>query len=136
MLLFANRATKTGDLPNLSFVKHKPEPLGTEFKNIVDGMTGAMLWLEIQEGKVQMPTKEHQRLGPTAACVVRGVQATKNLTRFPTVHELDEEFSKKLHFGDSWFGSVKACTAVAQVGHHACFIIKTGHSRSPKIWLE
>ena len=56
----------------------KPEPLGTEFKNIVDGVTGAMLWLEIQEGKVRMSVKEHQRLGSTAACVVRDVQATES----------------------------------------------------------
>ena len=95
-----------------------------------------MLWLEIQEGKARMSTKEHQRLGSTAACVVRGVQATEKLTRFPTVHDEGQEVSKRLYFGDSWFGSVKAVAAVAQAGHHACFIIKTGHSRSPKAWLE
>jgi len=48
-----------GNLPNLSYMKRKPEPLGAEFKIIVDGMTGAMLWLEIQEGKVRMSNKEH-----------------------------------------------------------------------------
>ena len=48
---FLIRTTKTGDLPNISYVLRKPEPLGTEFKNVVDGMTGNMLWLELQEGK-------------------------------------------------------------------------------------
>jgi len=103
---------------------------------MVDGMTGAMLWLEIQEGKFRMTTKEHQVLGSTAACVLRGVQATEKLTRFPTVHDEGEEVSQRLYYGDSWFGSVKAVAAVAQAGYYACFIIKTGHSRSPKAWLE
>ena len=83
-----------------------------------------------------MSTKEHQVLGSTAACVLRGVQATEKLTRFPTVHDEGEEVSQRLYYGDSWFGSVKAVAAVAQAGYYACFIIKTGHSRSPKAWLE
>ena len=29
----------------------KPEPLGFDFEDIVDGMTVLTLWLEIQEGK-------------------------------------------------------------------------------------
>ena len=52
------RTTATGGLPNISFIKRKPEPLGTEFKNIVDGLTVQILWLEIQEGKDRMKTKE------------------------------------------------------------------------------
>ena len=48
------RTTKTGGLPNLSFVMRQIEPLSSEFKDIVDGMTGIMPWLEIQEGKNRM----------------------------------------------------------------------------------
>ena len=55
--IISNRTTKTGTLPNLSFVKRKPEPLGTEFKNLVDGISGHMLWLELQEGKERMKNK-------------------------------------------------------------------------------
>ena len=57
MSSYMPRTTKTGTLPNLSYVARKPEPLGTEFKNIVDGVTGVLLWLEIQEGKQRMSTK-------------------------------------------------------------------------------
>ena len=39
----------TSTLPSISFVKHKPEPLDTEFRDLVDGISGQMLWLEIQE---------------------------------------------------------------------------------------
>ena len=45
------RTTKTGNLPNLSFVKRKPEPLGTEFKVAMDGLVGKTVSMEIQEGK-------------------------------------------------------------------------------------
>jgi len=105
-------------------------------KNIVDGMSGAMIWIEIQEGKIGMSTKEHQRLGSTADCMIRGVQVSEKLTRFPTVHDEGQEVIKRLYFGNSWFKSVKATTEVAQAGHHNCFILKTGHSRSSKAWLE
>lgn len=50
MSAFIPRTTKSGNLPNLSFVKRKPEPLGTEFKVAMDGLTGKSLSLETQEG--------------------------------------------------------------------------------------
>ena len=83
ILLFALRTTKTGELPNISYVKRKPEPLGTEVKNIVDGISGSMLWIEIQEGKERMKNKEFQNLGSTAACTLRGVMATKDFDSYP-----------------------------------------------------
>ena len=50
MSAFIPRTTKSGNLPNLSFIKRKPEPLGTEFKVAMDGLTGKSLSLETQEG--------------------------------------------------------------------------------------
>ena len=92
-----------------------------------------MLWLEIQEGKARMSTKEHQRLGSTAACVVRGVQATEKLTRFPTVHDEGQEVSKRLYFGDIWFGSVKDVATVAQAVCPPClFHYQDGLFKIPK----
>jgi len=49
-------STKCGDLPHISFIKCKPELLGTNFKNVADAATGIMLALEIQRGK--QPMKE------------------------------------------------------------------------------
>ena len=121
-------------MPHLSFVARKPEPLGTEFKNIVDGLSGEMLWLEIQEGKYRMKNKQFQNLGSTAACVLRGVKDTFDFKRLPSTN--DDDDSPRLYFGDSWFGSVKAAVAVAKAGNHACFIIKTGYSKSPKKYLD
>ena len=122
----------------------KPEPLGTEFKNIVDGMSGIMLWLEVQEGKQRMSKLPHTKeLGGTAACVVRGVEAMQDHQYvddldLPTNDDDDAPHEKKpfLFFGDSWFGSIKAVSEVRKLGHHACFNIKNGHSRCPKAFLE
>ena len=44
------RKTKLGGLPNISFVKRKPKPLGTEFKTVCDTESGVMKYMEIQEG--------------------------------------------------------------------------------------
>ena len=68
-------------LPNLSYVARKPKPLGTEFKNVTDGMSGVMMWLEIQERKERMRALDHTRaLGGTAACMLRGVHFTYTYT--------------------------------------------------------
>ena len=119
-------------MPNISFIKSKPEPLGTEFKNIVNGMTGQMLWLEIQEGKDRMKTKDFQgRLGGTAACVMRGVKASENLEHIPNFERNDKEPRSRLFFADSWFGSVKTVATLGLAYHHTCMTIKTAHVRSP-----
>ena len=63
---------KKSILPNIAYIKRKPEPLGTEFINIVDRLTGAILWLEIQEGKSRMATKEYQYIESSCDRVLRG----------------------------------------------------------------
>ena len=93
--LYYNRTTKSGGLPNLSYIKRKPEPLGTEFKVATDGLSGMMAWLEIQEGKERMPKKDFFiELGATAGCVMRGV---KNGEKYES--ESDNNESTKKTFG-------------------------------------
>ena len=66
------RISKTGGLPNIPFILRKPEPIGTEFKNICCGKTVIIQCLEIQRGKEGMKEKPLQKdLGTTAACTVR-----------------------------------------------------------------
>ena len=48
------QTTPTGGLPNVSFIPRKPEPLGTEFKTVCCGITGVMLFVEVQKGKCAM----------------------------------------------------------------------------------
>lgn len=73
------RTTATGGLPNITFLVRKPEPLGTEFKDVCDGTHGVMLYLEIQEGRDGMRIKpvngakvgENLTVGVQSACAVR-----------------------------------------------------------------
>ena len=66
------RKTKTGGLPNLTYVSRKPEPLGSEFKVASCSRSKVMLHLEIQRGAEGMKNSRYQRqLGAMAACTVR-----------------------------------------------------------------
>ena len=113
----------------------KQEPLGTEFKTLVDAYSGQMLWLEVMEGKERMRGKKYTKeFGVTASCVMRGVE---HLEKFEfTDCAYLPSIRPRLFFGDLWFGSVKVTCQVRKLGHHGCFVIKTAHSRTPKKFLE
>ena len=60
MSAFKPRTTKTGNLPNISYIKRKPQPLGTELKTVASkGSNGPMIWAEVQEGKIGMQNKKY-----------------------------------------------------------------------------
>ena len=46
-----------GGLPNFSYIFMKPEPIGTQFKNLVDGFQGEVVWKEITDDKERMSKK-------------------------------------------------------------------------------
>ena len=72
MSAFRLQTTKTGNLPNISFVARKPENLGTEFKTCSCPVTGILSFLEIQRGKGQMNNhKYYGTIGATASCALR-----------------------------------------------------------------
>ena len=48
------RTTPKGDLPHYSYIFRKPEPLGTEMKNVALSRLGMVLHLDIQKGKEAM----------------------------------------------------------------------------------
>ena len=48
------RTTAKGNLPHLSDIFRKPEPIGTEFKTIACSATGALLFIKVQRGKEGM----------------------------------------------------------------------------------
>ena len=43
--------TAERNLPHLSYILHKPEPLGTEFKTVACSVTGALLFVKLQKRK-------------------------------------------------------------------------------------
>ena len=74
------RTTTKGNLPHLSYIFRKPEPLGTEFKTVVCSVTGALLFIEVQRVKEGMKDSRYQKeLGTTAACTKRMMEGTKGI---------------------------------------------------------
>ena len=126
------RTTKNGNLPHLSCIKRKPEPLGTEFKVVADSATGIFLHLELQRGKKEMKKPEllefANQFGGTVAC-------SKRLAKETVRNNNNNNNIKNLWMGDSWFGSVKTAVQVAEYGNFIG-IVKTAHSFYPKQWLE
>ena len=127
MSAFVPRTTKTGGLPNLSYIARKPEPLGTEFKCICDGLTGKLIWLEVQEGKERMREKKYKEHGTTTACTLRGIERCRRYDAVPVEGidandyeeaDLIDSNKKRLWIGDSWFGSVKTAENIAKMGQH------------------
>jgi Transposase IS4 len=141
MSAFAPQTSKTGNLPHLSWIARKPEPLGTEFKNVACTASGLMIELELQEGKMPMREKEYSQLhGVTAATSLRLLQGTKRCGQVPIGGEDEdepEEDTFDVGLGDSWFCSVELVTQ-SWLRHRIAFagIVKTSHSRCPKEWLE
>ena len=76
------RTTAKGNLPHLSYIFRKPDPLGTEFKTVACSVTGALLFIEVQRGKEGMKNSRYQQeLGATAACTKWMMEGTKGIDR-------------------------------------------------------
>ena len=76
MMAWRPRKTKTGGLPNITFIFRKPEPLGTEFKCSTCAACNVMLFMELQRGKDEMKKQKYNNdLGATAGCTLRLTEA-------------------------------------------------------------
>ena len=110
------RTTPKGDLRHYSYIFRKPEPLGTEMKNVACSRLGKMLHLEIQNGKEAMKKSTFQsELGGTSACMKRLAIATKGCGKMT---------SNYTYFSNSWFSSVKTSEEMAAEGVNYCGPVK------------
>ena len=111
--------TSKGDLPHYSYIFRKPDPLGTEMKNVACSMLGTMLHLDIQRSKeaIKTSTFQHFLIG-TTACMKRLAIDTKGCGQLT---------SNSAHFSDSWFCSVKPAEDIAAAGFDYCGLLKTSH---------
>jgi hypothetical protein len=76
------QTTSTGGLPNVSFIPRKPENLGTEFKTVCCGITGVMLFVEVQKGKCAMKEADFaSEFGVNAAISLRMAHGAARRTR-------------------------------------------------------
>ena len=101
------RTTEKGNLPHLSYIFRKPEPLGTKFKTVVCSVTGALLFIEVQRGKEGMKDSRYQKeLGSTAACTNQMMEEIRG-----TGQKSKKGGPKDRFLFDSWFASKKAAKA-------------------------
>ena len=144
MSAFRPRTTATGNLPHLSFVRRKPEPLGTEFKCIADAVTGVMLAIETTRKKNDPTALEYDDVRPklpsstktslrlvhdSIPCSAKSVKDAEGIT---TV-----SYPKMCVLGDSWFGNVPTCLELLKKHKmHSILIVKQGHKRYPKKFLD
>ena len=146
MSAYTPQSTKTGNLPHLSCILRKPEPLGSEFKVVADSVTGMLLYLELQRGKKGMDKAKYaDTKKATAACCIRLAEGTVRVTNengdasvatpSPTPTR-EDPIPKQTFLGDSWFTSVQAVTELALRGHHFIGVIKTNHAGYPKQFLS
>ena len=64
--------TARGNLPHLSYILRKPEPLVTEFKTVTCYVTGVFIFIEVHTLKEGTKKRKcHQKIGATAACTKR-----------------------------------------------------------------
>ena len=61
MFAYCLQKTKTGGLPHLSFVLYKPEPLGSETKDVGCTELKVKMVMELQEGKILMRAKKYSK---------------------------------------------------------------------------
>jgi hypothetical protein len=73
------QTTKSGRFLHISFILHKSEPLGSEFKVMASPILDMGLALELQKGRDPMQNKNPQHLGSTATCSHHLVDMTKSL---------------------------------------------------------
>ena len=134
MSAFKPQITKRGDLPHLTFIKRKPEPLGTEMKAAADTATRITLYLEIQKGKEVMENEEFTDICSkvTSACTKRLVKYSSR--KFQEIENEGLEYTETW-LGNAWFASVQTAIQVSEFGH---FIgpVKCSHSLYPKKWIR
>ena len=114
------QTTAKGNLPHLSYIFRKPEPLITEFKTVACSVTGELIFIEAQIGKEGMKhSKYQQELGSTAACTKRVMEATKGMGQ-----KSIEGGTKYCFLFDSWFDPKKAAEAAMEIGAELIGMLK------------
>ncbi len=128
MAAWVPRTTKFGGLPNLSHINRKPEPLGTEFKDIGCAVLGVLLVLEIQRGKEGMKSMTYNStIGATAGCTLRLAKEALPIVEGETPALIE---------GDAWFGSVRCAAALAQEGYKCVLQVKQNNGLFPKKFIK
>ncbi len=110
---YCPQTVKTGNLPHLSYVFRKPEPLGTEFKNCLDGTSKIMLCLYLCRNKNDKKgddTYDNVTKLKTARVTLKLMEDSEKDHDLEDFGNLTNDNATQPTFlGDSWFTSVDMC---------------------------
>ena len=142
MSAFKPQTTATGNLPHLSFVKRKPEPLGTEFKDNLDQTTEIMKMLRLCRKRTDTTDVLEYRHMTTKKTAQVSLDIMKKSMHKPE-HDLPNDpnvnpnATKDIFLGDAWFASFDlAFLAAKELKCHFIGVIKTNSGRYPKKFLQ
>jgi hypothetical protein len=108
---------------HITYMPRKPCPLGIMGKTIVDGATKILLNMELVEGKVADRKKKYvAEFKPTTACAVRLAEPWHG--------------TKRIVIADAWFGSVRTCEELMDVGLYSILNVKQGCAGYPKALMK
>jgi hypothetical protein len=138
MSAYRPQTSPKGNLPHLSFILRKPEPLGTELKTVACPATGVIIFAEIQEGAQAMKNKKFgEDFGGTAACTFRLAEGTSYCgLKLPSRTDAMANGATEYFNGDSWFTSIPVAEGFAEKGLEYVGAMKTNHKLFPKDKIE
>ena len=129
MSAFRPRTSRFGNLPHLSCIDRKPEPLGTELKVTNTTKIGLGLYLEIQRGRDGMADSEFvSEMKKTAACCCRMVKGTVSSS-----HDDQRDGQVDTYLGDSscWAadGAIGPSRGTIRISSRCCGTLRRKSSK-------
>ena len=133
---YCPQTVKTGNIPHLSYVFRKPEPLGTEFKNCLDATSKIMLCLYLCRNKNDKKgddTYDNATKLKTARVTLKLMQDSEKDHESDDFGNLtNDNATQPTYLGDSWFTSVDMCVLAKKIrGNDYIGVVKTNHGKYP-----
>ena len=139
MSAFRPQVHKTGNVPHLSFVKRKPEPLGTELKIVM--CTCLMIFIGMflcrKKGDDGGSNEYEEVTTMKTARVSLTLMGQAMIDRSAeTGNDVNRSASPEVFLGDAWFSSVELVVLTKKI-HNSNYIgvVKTNSSKYPKNFL-
>ena len=144
MSAFSPQTTKSGNLPHLSFVKRKPEPLGTEIKTVMCCLLCMFLTMNVCRKKGDTAGEEseytdvtHMKTCRVSLSLMKASKVDRTLTGDAAANAINPNATRDVFLGDAWFSSVELVVQAMKI-HDSYYIgvIKTNSSKYPKKFIE
>ena len=141
MFSFCLQTEKTGNLPLLSFILRKAEPLDIEVTNGLCAYLQIILVMTLCWAKNDAaPTGLDDSAQRKVLCITLHLmkRAKQNCSdKDEDDQNINQDVTPDVFLGDAWFSSVELCLlAKRNLGVHYIWVVKTNSSRHPKAFLQ